>query len=88
MRSLLERGRSSQRLHEDMTCDTAAERDLHPMDLHEERAAKRAAPGQANGVTSVDAKVIQSPLQALSRPDVEDACLVSRSELVERHDSK
>ena len=71
-----------------MTCDTAAERDLHPVDLHEERTAERAAAGQVNGVAGVNAEVIQSPLQAVSRPDVEDACLVSRSELVERHDSK
>jgi hypothetical protein len=55
-------GRSAHGLDEDVTSDAAAERDLHPVDLHEERAAKSAAPGQADDVTRVDAEVIQSPL--------------------------
>lgn len=81
-------GWSAQGLDEDVTSDTAPERDLHPVDLHEERAAKCAAPGQADDVTRVDAEVIQSPLQAVSRPDVEHACLAPGPELIERHELK
>jgi hypothetical protein len=88
MRSLLERGRSSQRLDEDVTSNAAAERDLHPVDLHEERPAKRAASGQADDVTRVDAEVVQSLSQTLSRSDVEHACLAPGAELIERHGLK
>ena len=82
------RSRAAQRLDQHVTGDTAAERDLHAVDLYEERAAKCAASGQANGVTGMDAEVIQSPLQAVSCSDVEDACLVPRRELIECHESK
>jgi len=88
MRSLLERGRSSQQLHEDMTCDTATEGDLHPMDLHEERTTECAAAGKVDGVAGMDAEMVQPSLQAIPCPNVEDTRLASRVELIERHDSK
>ena len=71
-----------------MARDPAAERDLHPVSLHEDRAAKRTTAGQADGIAEMDTEVIQSPLQAVPLLDIEHTGLVSRSELIERHDSK
>ncbi len=87
MRSSLERGRSSQWLHEDVTRDTATEGDLHPVDLHEERTTECAAAGKVDGVAGMDAEMVQPPLQAMPCANVEDTRFTSRVKLIERHDS-
>jgi len=86
-RSSRERGRSSQRLHEDMTRDTATEGDLHPVDLHKERTTECAAAGKVDGVAGMDAEMVQPLLQAMPCPNVEDTRFAPRVELIERHDS-
>jgi hypothetical protein len=75
------------RLDNDVARDTAAERDLHPVDPHEQRAAERAASGQADGISKMDPEIAQPPLQAVPGPNIEDSRLVSRFKLVERHDA-
>ncbi len=80
-----EHGRPSGRLDEHVTCDAATQRDLRPVDVHEEGPAERAAARQPDGVAGVDAEIIQPSLEAVPSPDVEHARFVSRPELVERH---
>jgi hypothetical protein len=80
-------GRSVYRLNDDVLRDAASERNLHPVDPHEERAAKRATAGDADRVARMDAEMIQSPTRVLSASNVDDARFVPGSELGKCHDS-
>jgi len=68
-----------------MARHTSTQGDLHPMDLHEQRAVKRPTPGQTDRVAGMDAKMIQPPLQTQASSDSKDACALPRSDLVECH---
>jgi len=57
------------------------------MDFHEERAVEGAAAADGDGVPGVNPQVAQAALHAVPGSDGDDACRVSGSELIERHET-
>jgi hypothetical protein len=76
------------RFDENASGDAPSERDASAVDLHEQRAVERASRIESDGVTGVDAIVVQTLAQSVPAFKVDDACFFSRAELIESHRSR